>query len=81
MIVPINIATEGYLTGNPISIATSGYISIVVLTRGTGGLAGFTPINYHELNEPEGIDSLEQALQEDEEIVEIIISLVMSNKI
>lgn len=82
IISPIDIATGGYLSvtdssyyAEPaIAIATAGYIIIVVTQVITPGGGGGKRKRYRH-DDP----LLAQALREDEEIIEIIIALTMSN--
>ena len=76
MISPVDIATGGYMTllipGYPepeVAIATQGYIIVVVTVDGSG-----TKRRYR-YDDPK----LAQALREDQEIIEIITLLTMSD--
>ena len=69
---PLCVATNGYLNGVS-AVATDGYICAVVVTQRRGG----GEQRRYEL--PREHYSLAQALREDEEIIEIILTLRMSN--
>lgn len=66
MIIPLDVATEGYLN-SPLSIATSGYLYIAV----TGG-----DNKKSRVIKGESLDHIQRQLNEEEEIIMIVLTLV-----